>query len=224
LNAALPDLMLRFSSTHAAGVNVSYGSSGTFFTQLVNGAPFDLFLSADIAYPRQLAARGLTAPGTEFTYAVGRIVVWVPASSTLDVDRLGVRTVADPSVRRVAIANPEHAPYGRAAVAAMEKAGVYGQAKSRLVLGESVAQAMQFVQSGAADVGIVALSLALAPNVRAGGRWFEIPAADYPRIEQGGVILKRASNMDAVQAFRAFLTGAEGREILSKYGFTPAGD
>jgi molybdate transport system substrate-binding protein len=224
LNAALPDLMVRFSATHAADVVVSYGSSGTFYMQLLNGAPFDLFLSADVAYPHQLAERGLTLPGSDFTYATGRIVVWAPASSPLDVEHLGVRAVTDPTVRRVAIANPEHAPYGRAAVAALRKAGVYDAVQSRLVLGENVAQALQFVQSGAAEVGIVALSLARAPNVRSTGKWFEIPADDYPRIDQGGVIMKAPSSVDAAQAFRAFLTSADGREVLKKYGFRVAGE
>src|SRR5262249_51851946 len=113
LNAALGDLIARFTASHAADVTVSYGSSGTFYAQLLNGAPFDLFLSADIAYPRQLAERGLTLPGSDFAYAIGRLVVWVPGSSTLDVARFGLQGVAASSVQRIAIANPEHAPYGR---------------------------------------------------------------------------------------------------------------
>ncbi len=224
LQAALGELTARFSASHAVDVFVSYGSSGTFFTQLVNGAPYDMFLSADVAYPKRLADRGLAVSGSEFTYAIGRIVVWVPASSPLAVERSGLATLAADSVKRVSIANPEHAPYGRAAVAAMQHAGIYDRIRPKLVLGENIAQALQFVQSGAADVGIVALSLALAPNLKLQGRWFEIPSSEYPTIEQGGVILKSTPNPAAAQEFRAFLTGADGRAILKQFGFSVAGE
>ena len=192
LNAAFGDVILRFGASHDVDVSVSYGSSGTFYAQLLNQAPFDLFLSADVAYPNQLAARGLTLPQSEFTYAIGRLVLWAPPASTLDVEHDGLQALTAASIAHVAIANPEHAPYGRAAVAAMQAAGVYDRVRPKLVLGENVAQAMQFAQSGAADAGIVALSLALAPNVRESGHRFEIPADSYPRLEQGGAILKWA--------------------------------
>src|SRR3954468_18335456 len=159
LNVAMNDVIGRFGAVHDVDVSVSYGSSGTFYAQLLNQAPFDLFLSADVAYPNQLAARGLTLPQSEFTYAVGRLVLWAPAASRLDVERGGLSALADASIAHVAIANPEHAPYGRAAVAAMQAAGIYDQLRPKLVLGENVAQAMQFVDSGAADAGIVARSL-----------------------------------------------------------------
>ena len=199
-------------------LTVSYGSSGTFFAQLLNRAPFDVFLSADVTYPRQLAERGLTLPDSEFIYAIGRLALWVPASSPLDVTRLGMRALAEPAVAHVSIANPEHAPYGRAAEAAMRSSGVYDVARPKLVYGENVSQALQFVQSGSADVGIVALSLALAPAV--GGRFWEVPASDYPRMEQGGAILQWASNPEAARALRSFLLGDEARAILKRYGFS----
>jgi molybdate transport system substrate-binding protein len=223
LNAAFDDLIMRFTAAHDVDVSVSFGSSGTFYAQLVNGAPFDLFLSADVAYPNQLASRGLTIPQSEFTYAVGRIVVWAPAASPLDVAHDGLQALTRASVSHVAIANPEHAPYGRAAVAAMQSAGVYEQVKSKLVIGENIAQAMQFVQSGAAEAGIVALSLAMAPNAQSKGKMFEIPTGAYPRLEQGGTILKSAADLDAARAFRGFLLSADGQEILKKYGFAPPG-
>ena len=144
------------------------------YAQLLNQAPFDLFLSADLQYPNELAARGLTLPQTEFTYAIGRLVLWAPAGSSLEIERDGVQALTAASIAHVAIANPEHAPYGRAAVAAMESAGVYDRLRPKLVLGENVAQAMQFAQSGAADAAIVALSLALAPNAK-GGRASRFP-------------------------------------------------
>jgi molybdate transport system substrate-binding protein len=127
------------------------------------------------------------------------------------------------SISHIAIANPEHAPYGRAAVAAMQAAGVYDAARTRLVLGENVAQAMQFVQSGAADTGLVALSLTLAPNMKGRGRLFEIPVGTYPRLEQGGAILKWAADVDAARALRGFLLSADGQAILKRYGFSVPG-
>jgi len=223
LNAALADLMARFRASHDVDITVSYGSSGTFYAQLLNRAPFDMFLSADLAYPRQLADRDLIVPESAFEYGTGRLVVWVPASSALDLGRAGLQALTAASVAHVAIANPEHAPYGRAAVAAMRTQGVYERVQPKLVFGESVAQAMQFVQSGAADAGIVALSLALAPAVKANGRWVEIATSDYPAIEQGGVILRWAADIDAAKAFRAYLVSADGRAILEQYGFFPPG-
>jgi molybdate transport system substrate-binding protein len=220
LNAALSDVIARFGGAHDVDVSVSYGSSGTFYAQLLNQAPFDLFLSADVAYPNQLAARGLTLPQSEFTYAIGRIAVWAPASSALDLEHDGLQALTSASAAHVAIANPEHAPYGRAAVAAMQAAGVYDRVRPKLVVGENVAQTMQFVQSGAADVGIVALSLALAPNVKGKGRLFEIPTSTYPRLEQGGTILKGAADVDAARALRGFLLSANGQSILEQYGFS----
>lgn len=220
LNAVLGDVITRFGAAHDVDVSVSYGSSGTFYAQLLNQAPFDLFLSADVAYPNQLAARGLTLPQSEFTYAIGRLALWAPSASPLDVEHDGLQALSHGAVAHVAIANPEHAPYGRAAVAAMQAAGVYDRARPKLVLGENVAQALQFVQSGAAEAGIVALSLALAPNVKGKGRVFEIPASTYPRLEQGGTILKWAADVDAARALRGFLLSADGKAILAQHGFS----
>lgn len=220
LQFALNDLVRQFKRAHDVEVQVSYGSSGTFYAQLLNRAPFDMFLSADLEYPRQLAARGLTLDGGEFEYAVGRLAVWAPLSSPLDVAAQGLSALRSSSIAHVAIANPEHAPYGRAAVAAMRSAGVYDAVQPKLVYGENVSQALQFVQSGAADVGIVALSLALAPAVRSQGRFAEIPLAAYPRMAQGGTILRWAADVESARALRAFITGPEGRTILKQYGFS----
>jgi len=220
LRFALDELTAAFKREHRdVDVAVSYGSSGSFFAQLLNRAPFDLFLSADIAYPRQLAERGLTLPGAEFVYAVGRIVVWTQASSPLPLERYGLKALVDPRAGHVAIANPEHAPYGRAAEAAPRAAGVYDRVAPKFVFGENVSQALQFVQSGSADAGIVALSLAVSPTVRDGGRYWEIPPDTYPRIEQGGTILSWAANADAARLFRSFMLTDEGRAVLKRYGF-----
>lgn len=206
------------ASTRGIRPAVTYGSSGSFYAQIENGAPFDLFLSADAQYPRRLAAKGL-ADGEPFVYAVGRIALWVPASSKLDLGTLGLRALLDPSVRKVAIANPRHAPYGRAAEAAMTSLGLFDGVRGKLVLGENVAQTAQFVQSGAADAGIVALSLALAPQMRSAGRYVEIPLESYPRMEQGGMVLRGAREPAAARALRDVLLGSRGRKVLKEYGF-----
>jgi molybdate transport system substrate-binding protein len=224
LRFALPEVVARLRQRQPAlDVQVTYGSSGTFFAQLVNGAPFDLFMSADTDYPKQLAARGLILAGSEFTYGIGRLAVWVPAASLLDVEKNGLQVLLDPRIRHVSIANPATAPYGRAAEAAMRQAGVYDRVRAKLVLGENVAQALQFVQSGSAEVGVVALALAIAPAVKGRGRFWTVPLEMYPRLEQGGVILRSTARADEARAVRAFLIGDEGRAILERYGFSLPG-
>jgi len=197
---------------------VTYGSSGTLYAQILNGAPFDLFMSADTAYPMRLATHGLTLAGSEFTYAIGRLAVWVPAASSLDVEKTGLQVLVDPGVMHVAMANPATAPYGRAAEAAMRRAAVYERARTKIVLGENVAQALQFVQSGAADVGVIAMSLAVAPTVRGTGRYWPIPLDFYPHMDQGGVILKTDA-IDQARDFRRYLLSDAGRDVLKRYGF-----
>jgi molybdate transport system substrate-binding protein len=200
-------------------VQVTYGSSGNFYAQLSNRAPFDIFFSADMDYPRRLVQEGAAIPDSEFRYGVGRLVVWVPRTSSLDIETLGMRALLSPSVRKIAIANPRHAPYGRAAEAAMKSFGIYDQVKDRLLLGDSVMQTAQFVESGGADVGIISHSLALAPRLRDQGRTWEVPLDAYPRREQGGVILSWAQDRAAAQALRDFVLAKGGREILRRHGF-----
>lgn len=225
LKFALDDIIEAFRARHPdIQVRVTYGSSGNFFAQLSNRAPFDIYFSADVEYPRQLIAKGLAAADTEFLYAVGRIVVWAPRRSTVDLKGLGMQALLDPSVRKVAIANPEHAPYGRAAVAAMNALGVYEQVQARLVFGENIAQTAQFIHTGSADIGIIALALALAPALKDQGSYWEIPLEAYPRMDQGGVILPWAKDMGAAQALRAFVLGPEGKAILRNYGFFLPGE
>jgi molybdate transport system substrate-binding protein len=223
LRFALDDLVKDFEEKYPTPkVNVSYGSSGNFFAQFQNGAPFDLFFSADIEYPRKLAEKGLGADDV-FLYAIGCIVVWVPKDSPVAVDKLGIKALLEPSIRKIAVANPEHAPYGRAAVAALKALNVYDQVASRLVYGENIAQTAQFVQSGAADIGIIALSLAVAPQMRDAGRFWQVPLDAYPRMEQGGIILKSTKNLETARAFRDFVLGDHGREVLKHYGFNLPG-
>ena len=219
LKFALDELGAQYEKHSGNKIAAIYGSSGNFFAQIQNGAPFDLFLSADIEYPRKLEAAGLTEAGTLYEYAVGRIVIWMPSEARADVAKLGWKALLEPSVERIAIANPEHAPYGRAAVAALRKAGVYEQVRTRLVYGENIAQAAQFVAAGSAQAGIIALSLAVSPPMRDGKRW-EIPEDTHPPIEQGAVILKSAKDKDGARALLAFLKSDTGRKILKTYGFT----
>jgi molybdate transport system substrate-binding protein len=218
LNFALPEIARQFRAARpAVELEIAYGSSGNFLAQISNGAPFDVFLSADVEYPRKLASAGVAPGNPVFTYAVGRLVVWVPAGSPLD----PATALRDPALKHLAIANPQHAPYGRAAQAALRSLGLYASVQPKLVLGENIAQTLQFVESGAADAGIVAMSLALAPPVRARGRYWEIPPDAYPRMEQGGIILKDSG---AARDFRAFLLSAAGRRILRQYGFLVPGE
>lgn len=220
LKFALDELLAGFRAAHPElTVTVSYGSSGTFATQLQQGAPFDVYLSADLAYPRDLEAKGLVLPGSLFEYAIGRLVLWVPSSSALDLAKLGMGALLDPAVRHVAIANPLHAPYGRAAEAAMRSAGVFDAVNPKLVFGENIAQAAQFVQGGAADAGLIALSLAVAPTMASSGRYWEVPLATYPRLDQGGCILTSAQDPDAARTLVTHLSGEHGRAVLKKYGF-----
>jgi molybdate transport system substrate-binding protein len=212
LQFALAEGARQFHQQHPrTELAIDYGSSGNFYAQIRNGAPFDLFLSADVQYARNLAQ------GAVFVYAAGRIAVWVPSSSKLD----PATALRDPSVRRIAIANPQHAPYGRAAEAALRSMGLYDSVEKKLVLGENISQTLQFIQSGAADTGIVALSLAVAPKMREQGRYWEVPVSAYPKIEQGGVILKDSPE---AREFREWLLGPSGRSLLKQYGFSLPGE
>jgi molybdate transport system substrate-binding protein len=219
LKFAMTELASQFEKQSGAKLDVTYGSSGNFLTQIQNGAPFDLFFSADSEYPKKLEAVGLAEPGTLREYAVGHIVIWTPRDSGIDAAKAGWQSLLDQRVKKIAIANPEHAPYGRAAVAAMREAGIYEQVKDKLVYGENISQAAEFVQSGNAQVGIVALSLAISPAMKNGNKW-QIPADSYPPIKQTAVVLRASKNKDAARRFLDFVSGPQGREILQRSGFT----
>jgi molybdate transport system substrate-binding protein len=218
LKCAMAELATQYQAQSGQSLDVTYGSSGNFFSQMQNGAPFDLFFSADIDYPRKLESLGLAEPGTLYLYAIGRIVLWTPPDSKLDVRR-GWDVLRDPAVQKISVANPEHAPYGRAAVAAMRAAGIYDQVSVKLIYGENISQAAQFVQSGNAQVGVVALSLAISPAMKDGRRW-EIPATLHPPIEQGVIVLKASKNKAASTAFLDFVKSDAGRATLEKFGFS----
>ena len=219
LNFAIKDLVAEYEKATGNHVKLSLGSSGNFYAQIQNGAPFDLYFSADIGYPKKLEEAGLTGPGSLYRYAVGRIVLWTNHSSHRDVGK-GLEILRDPAIKKIAIANPKHAPYGRAAVAAMQHFKVYDEAKDRLVLGENISQAAQFIESGACDIGVIALSLALAPTMKAAGTYWEIPSEAHPPLEQGAAILKSSKQQKTAQQFLEFMQSAQGQEIMRRYGFT----
>jgi molybdate transport system substrate-binding protein len=219
LQAALPQLAAAFEKESGTRVSLSFGSSGNFFTQIQNGAPFDILMSADVDYPRQLERAGLAESDTLYRYGIGRIVLWTRRDTGIDL-REGLSVLGSAKVKRIAIANPDHAPYGRAAVAAMQRANVYDRAKPKLVFGENISQAAQFATSGNAEVGILALSLALAPALKSLGEYIEIPADLHPPIEQAAIVIARSSQKAAARAFLAFLGKPESVQILRSFGFS----
>jgi len=218
LQFAMQDIAARFEKETGKKVRVVYGSSGNFYQQIQNGAPFDLFFSANLDYAKKLESAGLAEPGTLYEYATGKIVLWVPSMSKVDLS-VGLKALTDPAVRKISIANPEHAPYGQAAVAALQKENLYKPVESKLVMGENVSQAASFVLSGSADAGIVALSLAVAPNMKDKGRYVEVPAGDYPAIEQGCILLKSSQKKDTARAFLDFIKTPASADSLRSYGF-----
>jgi molybdate transport system substrate-binding protein len=218
LQSAMADIAARYQKETGNVVKVSYGSSGNFFQQLQNGAPFDAFFSANIDYPKKLEAAGLTESGGFYQYATGRIVLWVRSDSTLDI-KPGLSSLLNPTVKKVAIANPEHAPYGQAAVAALKKENLYDQLSSKFVLGENISQTATFAATGAADAGIIALSLAMSSNMKDKGRYTEVPADDYPPIEQACVVMKTAKAKAAALAFVTYIKTPAIGDLLRSYGF-----
>jgi len=198
-------------------VVATFAASGTLYAQIASGAPFDVFFSADRDYPRKAIEAGL-AEG-EVVYARGRLVVWVPRASKIDVVKDGLTALARPEVRRIAIANPALAPYGRAAEAALRGAGIWATVEPKLVRGQSVAQAAQYAQSGAADAAFLPLSLALVGDLAAEGRVAPIDEGAHPPIEQSAVVLAGARAPDLARALLAFVRGEKGRAILARSGY-----
>jgi molybdate transport system substrate-binding protein len=215
---AVNEIAANFEKATGCSVRVSTGSSGNFLSQIENGAPFDVFFSADIDYPKKLEAEGLAVPGSTYLYAVGKIVVWVRNDSRLDISK-GLTALAGPGIHKVAIANPQHAPYGRAAEEALRKAGVYDAIKDRLVLGENISQAAQFAESGNADAGILALSLALSPELKEKGRFWRVPEDLYAPILQGVVAVRASRNPQGAQAFLDYIKTPAMSALLDRYGF-----
>lgn len=219
LSSALAEIASNYGKVTGVTVKLSFGASGALTQQIQNGAPFDLFFSADMDYPRRLIKANEADASSLYEYAVGKLVLWVPGDSPLDVDHKGMNILLDPSVKKISIANPLHAPYGRAAVAALKHAGVYNQISSRLVEGENISQAAQFVESGNAQAGFVALAHAVAPSMRGKGKYWEVPADYYPPLAQGVVIVSTSEHKREAAAFLAYVRESAG--TWQKYGFTP---
>lgn len=220
LQFALGEIAPAFERATGSAVRLSFGASGSFVAQITAGAPFDLFFSADESYPKRLIESGLAVPESFYRYATGRLVLWVPKDAAIDVEKEGMQALFHPTVRKIAIANPAHAPYGKAAVAALQSSGLYERVQPRLILGENISQAAQFVQSGNAEIGLLSLSHASAASLKDRGRFWQVPAGAYPPLHQGVVILKRSGEASLAQSFVDFVKGKEGTEILQRYGFT----
>ncbi|MBM3450587.1 MAG: molybdate ABC transporter substrate-binding protein [Armatimonadetes bacterium] len=218
------DLLLpRFERATGTRTVVTYGSSGILATQIAQGAPFDVFFSADEEYVQQLAAQGRVLPGSSTLYAMGRLVVWTRAATKFDVSR-GLSVVASQPVRFVAIANPAHAPYGRAAVEALRRAGLFEHVQERLVYGENVSQAFQLARTGNADIGILALSLAVPPSSRAEGRYTLVSAHLHRPLRQTFAVVRDRPNEAAARRIGDFVMSPPGRTVLRAFGFSLPGE
>ena len=216
LKFALDSVVSVFKKKSGGAVEVTYGSSGKLFEQISNGAPFDIFFSADIGYPNQLKEKNLTA-SDNYIYGVGRIVLW---SKKLDMEKEGMNTLLQPGIKKIAIANPLHAPYGKRAEEALKFYKMYDAVKSKLVFGENISQAAQFVTTGSADIGIIAYSLALSPNMKKeNGKYYLIPENAHRRLEQAVVITKDGKGNEFAQTLLSFVRSDEAKKILAHFGF-----
>jgi molybdate transport system substrate-binding protein len=221
LKFAMDEIAAAFKKEHPADqVEVIYGSSGKFFAQIKNGAPYDLYFSADIQYPRELAKAGLAAAEVK-PYAVGRIVLW---SARLDASKMTLESLTDPKITRIAIANPKHAPYGRRAEEALRASRLWEKVEPKLVFGENIAHTAQFVQTGNAQVGIIALSLALNPELARQGGYFLIPDRLHEPLEQGFIITQRAAGNELARRFADYMGSPAARAIMVRYGFVLPGE
>lgn len=218
LKFAMDSLIAVFSRDNPSiSVKVIYGSSGNFFQQIGNGAPFDLFFSADIDYPRQLKEQG-KALSVVHLYGTGQLVLW---SKTIDPAIEKMNTLINSSVRKIAIANPAHAPYGKRAEESLQYYQLYDKIKDKLVLGENIAQTAQYAQSGAADIGIIALSLALSPAMQqSGGKYWLIPAESHQPLQQGFILLPHAKDNSGAERFVVFFSSPAAISILKNFGFS----
>jgi molybdate transport system substrate-binding protein len=219
LNPVLTRLAEDYRKQTGREVKISFGASGALSTQIENGAPFDLFFSADESYPRQLMEAGLADSGTLYRYATGRLVLWTPAGSRLDVEHRGYQALLDPAAAKIAIANPQHAPYGRAAEAALRYWAIYEKVAGKLVLGENISQAAQFVESGNAQIGLVALSHVLAPAMQGKGAYWLVPQDAFPPLNQAAVVLTHSEHKTAAAAFLQYIKQPAPAELLKRYGF-----
>lgn len=220
LQFALPEMAQRYEAQGRRKPAISLGSTGNFATQIENGAPADLFFAADQSFLNGLDKKDFVLAGSRRVYATGRIVL--TAARTAPFEPRSLEDLLRPELKKIAIANPEHAPYGRAAKAALETKGLWSQIEPKVVLGDNISQTFQFVQTGNAEAGIVALSVALGVP---GTPYTLIDAALHPPLTQEAAILKRSKQPEAARDFLNFVSGTEGRLIMKKYGFAlPGGE
>ncbi|WP_018291793.1 molybdate ABC transporter substrate-binding protein [Verrucomicrobium sp. 3C] len=218
LRYALPEAIAAFSPGGGPfRIEATYASSGKIYAEVLQGAKLDLFLAADREYPQRLVGAG-AARGEVFVYAHGSVVLW--ARKEADLWRAGgvVAALQSRLLRRLALANPHVAPYGRAAEETLRRSGLFAGVEGKLVFGENVAQAFQFAQQGAADACLISRSLALAPPAQKEGRFEEFPPGTSPTLEQGGVILKGCRWLDLAEAFRDFLLSPEAQKLFRSHG------
>lgn len=221
LKFAMDEIVASFIKQHPADqVEVIYGSSGRFFSQIQNNAPYDLFFSADIAYPRKLASNGMAASDVR-PYAVGRIVLW---SNSRDAAKMRLESLLDPAIKKIALANPRHAPYGKRAEEALRSVKLWEKVQPKLVFGENIAHTAQFVETGNAQVGIIALSLALNPTLSKQGGYYLIPEKLHEPLEQGYIITRRAAGKPLAGRFAEYMNAKAARAIMAKYGFALPGE
>lgn len=210
------DSLVSVFKTQQPGIRITviYGSSGKFFQQISHNAPFDVFFSADIDFPRQLEKKGLTASPIH-TYAVGRLVLW-----STKIKPTSMKSLEDKAIRKIAIANPQLAPYGKRAEEALQYYKLYNTLKSKFVQGENIAQTAQFVSTGAADIGLIALSLALSPPLKSQGSYYLIPSTSHTPLQQAHVLLKRAEHNKSASTFLAFMETAKAKKVMEAFGFS----
>ena len=220
LRGALEELKGGFEAGHPGiQLQLSFGASGSLTAQIQQGAPFDVFLSADVGFPQQLQKAGLVRDQGLFPYAVGSLTLWVRKDLALDPARDGWQVLLSPGIRKISTANPQVAPYGRAAEAALRRVGLYEKVQPRLVFADNIAQAAQFLQAGSAEAGLISTTQARHPALAQTGLLWRVPADTYPPLRQAGVILLRSPHQDQARAFRGFITGADGPAILARHGF-----
>lgn len=220
LKYAMGEIVTSFKDRHPeATVDLVTGSSGKFYEQIVHEAPFDIFFSADIKFPEKLKEQGLTASEVRM-YARGRIVLWSPRT---DASTMTLKNLDSPQITRIAIANPS-TPYGMRAEEALKKSGLWSKVEKKLVFGENVAQAAQFAETGAADVGIIALSLAVSPALKEKGGYSLIPENLHSPLDQAYVVIKRAEHNPLAKTFAEFVTAEPARAIFRRYGFILPGE
>lgn len=219
LQPLLPKLLKQFTAQTGIPAQASYKSSATLATAIINGAPFDLFLAADLSFPQRVIAAGLAEQSAPTAYARGTLVLWTRNESPYR--RLSVASLRNPALKSVAVANPSHAPYGRAAIAALHHLGLYDTLKPKLVVAENIAQAAQYADSGNAQLGFISLTSALTPRLQASGHFIKIPRDAYPPILQGAVVIKGSANTQAAHRFLAFLASAPIARELEAGGLAP---